>query len=154
MSRDLTLLCVFQAPKTPLQKSMDSLGKQLSFYSLCIIGKQYTHPLYDMSLFVSLLQDAYYQRVGSKVETFLIFSLLELGNIIYKQTNKRTFYSLFIYYPVLLLQPFPRACLLQLQSHQLLALSGWPIRTPLLRNYQSLRHWVCPVYYRMTYSGS
>lgn len=27
-----------EAPKTPLQKSMDSLGKQLSFYSLCIIG--------------------------------------------------------------------------------------------------------------------
>lgn len=29
----------FQPPKTPLQKSMDILGKQLSFYSLCIIGK-------------------------------------------------------------------------------------------------------------------
>ncbi|XP_063951395.1 calcium-transporting ATPase type 2C member 1-like [Lytechinus pictus] len=27
-----------EAPKTPLQKSMDSLGKQLSFYSFCIIG--------------------------------------------------------------------------------------------------------------------
>lgn len=27
-----------QAPKTPLQKSMDTLGKQLSFYSFCIIG--------------------------------------------------------------------------------------------------------------------
>ncbi|XP_078457911.1 calcium-transporting ATPase type 2C member 1 isoform X1 [Lampetra fluviatilis] len=27
-----------EAPKTPLQKSMDRLGKQLSFYSLCIIG--------------------------------------------------------------------------------------------------------------------
>uniref|UniRef100_A0ABD2VWK5 Calcium-transporting ATPase n=1 Tax=Trichogramma kaykai TaxID=54128 RepID=A0ABD2VWK5_9HYME len=27
-----------EAPKTPLQKSMDTLGKQLSFYSLCIIG--------------------------------------------------------------------------------------------------------------------
>ncbi|EDO35616.1 predicted protein [Nematostella vectensis] len=27
-----------ETPKTPLQKSMDSLGKQLSFYSLCIIG--------------------------------------------------------------------------------------------------------------------
>eukprot|EP00731_Ephydatia_muelleri_P026313 Em0018g413a len=27
-----------QPPKTPLQKSMDMLGKQLSFYSLCIIG--------------------------------------------------------------------------------------------------------------------
>ncbi|XP_062501986.1 calcium-transporting ATPase type 2C member 1-like [Corticium candelabrum] len=26
------------APKTPLQKSMDRLGKQLSFYSFCIIG--------------------------------------------------------------------------------------------------------------------
>ncbi|ESO82696.1 hypothetical protein LOTGIDRAFT_211332 [Lottia gigantea] len=26
------------APKTPLQKSMDTLGKQLSFYSFCIIG--------------------------------------------------------------------------------------------------------------------
>ncbi|XP_048748912.2 calcium-transporting ATPase type 2C member 1-like isoform X2 [Ostrea edulis] len=27
-----------EAPKTPLQKSMDTLGKQLSFYSFCIIG--------------------------------------------------------------------------------------------------------------------
>jgi len=27
-----------EAPKTPLQVNMDSLGKQLSFYSLCIIG--------------------------------------------------------------------------------------------------------------------
>lgn len=27
-----------EPPKTPLQKSMDILGKQLSFYSLCIIG--------------------------------------------------------------------------------------------------------------------
>uniref|UniRef100_UPI00358E72F4 calcium-transporting ATPase type 2C member 1 isoform X1 n=1 Tax=Myxine glutinosa TaxID=7769 RepID=UPI00358E72F4 len=27
-----------EAPKTPLQRSMDLLGKQLSFYSLCIIG--------------------------------------------------------------------------------------------------------------------
>ncbi|KAL3858595.1 hypothetical protein ACJMK2_008867 [Sinanodonta woodiana] len=27
-----------EAPKTPLQKSMDILGKQLSFYSFCIIG--------------------------------------------------------------------------------------------------------------------
>ncbi len=27
-----------EAPKTPLQKSMNMLGKQLSFYSLCIIG--------------------------------------------------------------------------------------------------------------------
>ncbi len=30
-----------QAPKTPLQKSMSSLGKQLSFYSLCIIGTRH-----------------------------------------------------------------------------------------------------------------
>jgi Ca2+-transporting ATPase len=29
---------LIQAPKTPLQKSMDALGKQLSFYSLSIIG--------------------------------------------------------------------------------------------------------------------
>lgn len=28
----------FQAPKTPLQKNMSQLGKQLSFYSFCIIG--------------------------------------------------------------------------------------------------------------------
>lgn len=27
-----------EAPKTPLQKSMDILGAQLSFYSFCIIG--------------------------------------------------------------------------------------------------------------------
>jgi len=27
-----------ESPKTPLQKSMSTLGKQLSFYSLCIIG--------------------------------------------------------------------------------------------------------------------
>lgn len=27
-----------EAPKTPLQKSMDKLGKQLSFFSFCIIG--------------------------------------------------------------------------------------------------------------------
>jgi Ca2+-transporting ATPase len=27
-----------KAPKTPLQKSMDKLGKQLSIYSFCIIG--------------------------------------------------------------------------------------------------------------------
>jgi Ca2+-transporting ATPase len=27
-----------EAPKTPLQKSMDRLGKQLSFYSFGIIG--------------------------------------------------------------------------------------------------------------------
>lgn len=27
-----------EAPKTPLQKSMDSLGTQLSLYSFCIIG--------------------------------------------------------------------------------------------------------------------
>lgn len=32
--------CCVQAPKTPLQKSMDLLGKQLSLYSLCIIGSQ------------------------------------------------------------------------------------------------------------------
>ncbi len=30
-----------EAPKTPLQKSMNMLGKQLSFYSLCIIGELY-----------------------------------------------------------------------------------------------------------------
>lgn len=29
---------IFQSPKTPMQKSMDILGKQLSFYSFCIIG--------------------------------------------------------------------------------------------------------------------
>lgn len=28
-----------ESPKTPLQRSMDSLGKWLSFYSLCLIGK-------------------------------------------------------------------------------------------------------------------
>ncbi len=28
-----------ESPKTPLQKSMNMLGKQLSFYSLCIIGE-------------------------------------------------------------------------------------------------------------------
>ena len=33
------LFFLFQPPKTPLQKSMDILGKQLSFYSLCIIGE-------------------------------------------------------------------------------------------------------------------
>ena len=27
-----------EAPKTPMQKSMDILGAQLSFYSFCIIG--------------------------------------------------------------------------------------------------------------------
>lgn len=27
-----------EAPKTPLQRSMDTLGAQLSFYSFCIIG--------------------------------------------------------------------------------------------------------------------
>jgi len=27
-----------EAPKTPLQRSMDKLGQQLSFYSFCIIG--------------------------------------------------------------------------------------------------------------------
>lgn len=27
-----------EAPKTPLQKSMDTLGAQLSLYSFCIIG--------------------------------------------------------------------------------------------------------------------
>jgi Ca2+-transporting ATPase len=27
-----------ESPKTPLQKSMDILGAQLSFYSFCIIG--------------------------------------------------------------------------------------------------------------------
>lgn len=27
-----------ESPKTPLQKSMDTLGQQLSFYSFCIIG--------------------------------------------------------------------------------------------------------------------
>ena len=37
-----------QPPKTPLQKNMDTLGKQLSFYSMCIIGEsfwslQHTH---------------------------------------------------------------------------------------------------------------
>ena len=32
-------MALFQPPKTPLQKSMDILGKQLSFYSLCIIGE-------------------------------------------------------------------------------------------------------------------
>uniref|UniRef100_A0A8C3G8S1 P-type Ca(2+) transporter n=1 Tax=Cyclopterus lumpus TaxID=8103 RepID=A0A8C3G8S1_CYCLU len=31
-------VCCFQAPKTPLQKSMDLLGKQLSLYSFGIIG--------------------------------------------------------------------------------------------------------------------
>lgn len=29
---------LLQAPKTPLQKSMDILGAQLSFYSFCIIA--------------------------------------------------------------------------------------------------------------------
>ena len=33
-----TACCICQSPKTPLQKSMDTLGKQLSFYSFCIIG--------------------------------------------------------------------------------------------------------------------
>lgn len=28
-----------ESPKTPLQRSMDTLGKTLSFYSLCIIGR-------------------------------------------------------------------------------------------------------------------
>lgn len=31
-------MCFVQSPKTPLQKSMDLLGKQLSLYSLSIIG--------------------------------------------------------------------------------------------------------------------
>lgn len=30
--------CFLQTPKTPLQKSMDLLGKQLSLYSFGIIG--------------------------------------------------------------------------------------------------------------------
>ena len=34
----LRLLSFVQAPKTPLQKSMDLLGKQLSLYSFGIIG--------------------------------------------------------------------------------------------------------------------
>lgn len=33
-----TMMQEEEAPKTPLQKSMDTLGKQLSFYSFCIIG--------------------------------------------------------------------------------------------------------------------
>lgn len=34
--------CFFQqAPKTPLQKSMDLLGKQLSLYSFGIIGNRH-----------------------------------------------------------------------------------------------------------------
>ena len=33
------LFPLWQSPKTPLQKSMSTLGKQLSFYSLCIIGQ-------------------------------------------------------------------------------------------------------------------
>ena len=33
------LFYLLQSPKTPLQKSMSTLGKQLSFYSLCIIGQ-------------------------------------------------------------------------------------------------------------------
>ena len=33
------LFLLLQSPKTPLQKSMNTLGKQLSFYSLCIIGQ-------------------------------------------------------------------------------------------------------------------
>lgn len=32
-------ICSNQPPKTPLQKNMDTLGKQLSFYSMCIIGE-------------------------------------------------------------------------------------------------------------------
>lgn len=39
--QNLTLCMPFslsKAPKTPLQKSMDTLGTQLSFYSFCIIG--------------------------------------------------------------------------------------------------------------------
>lgn len=32
------MMQVETAPKTPLQKSMDSLGAQLSFVSFCIIG--------------------------------------------------------------------------------------------------------------------
>lgn len=37
----LTAACLpfIKAPKTPLQKSMDLLGKQLSLYSFGIIGK-------------------------------------------------------------------------------------------------------------------
>lgn len=38
LSASLTGRCSVQAPKTPLQKSMDLLGKQLSLYSFCIIG--------------------------------------------------------------------------------------------------------------------
>lgn len=34
----MVIFISLQAPKTPLQKSMDTLGKQLSFYSFCIIG--------------------------------------------------------------------------------------------------------------------
>lgn len=36
-------ICYFfqQAPKTPLQKSMDLLGKQLSLYSFGIIGRHF-----------------------------------------------------------------------------------------------------------------
>lgn len=32
------MMQVEESPKTPLQKSMDTLGGQLSFGSLCIIG--------------------------------------------------------------------------------------------------------------------
>lgn len=32
------MMQVEEAPKTPLQKSMDTLGAQLSFVSMCIIG--------------------------------------------------------------------------------------------------------------------
>lgn len=39
MSATQTDLCFVQSPKTPLQKSMDLLGKQLSLYSLSIIGE-------------------------------------------------------------------------------------------------------------------
>ena len=39
----LTLSFVPQAPKTPLQKSMDLLGKQLSLYSFGIIGGHSSH---------------------------------------------------------------------------------------------------------------
>lgn len=39
LSTTQTDLSFVQSPKTPLQKSMDLLGKQLSLYSLSIIGE-------------------------------------------------------------------------------------------------------------------
>ena len=75
-----------EAPKTPLQKSMDTLGKQLSFYSFAIIGfimfigyLQGRDWLEMFTISVRLVRINYYKIYFKSIYSFILF-ILKFGS--------------------------------------------------------------------------